>query len=125
MDGAPPQNPRAHTTLMVCGRQVAMVPTNRAVQQIEVRLGIGLPTLIARFMSDDIRIRDINVVVEECVLGAGYTGKDGRGGMFDYDAIGEDILRNFAAYSVAVGSMLGQVFGPSVPKDAPPPSAAG
>lgn len=123
MDGGP-ANLRAWTPIRVCGREVAIVPTNRAVQTIEVRLNIGMPALIARFMSGDLRVRDMNVVVDECLRGAGYVGKDGQGGMFDYDAIGEDIMANLTGYSNSVGQMLGQVFGPSLPKDEPPPRAA-
>lgn len=117
-------NPRGWTPVRVCGRDVAMVPTNRAVQQIEVRIGIGLPGLMSRFFGGDVRVRDLNVVVDECLKGAGFTGKDGAGPMFEYDAIGEDILRNFSTYSTAVAVVLGHVFGPSSPKDEPPPSAA-
>jgi hypothetical protein len=101
-----------------------MVPTNRALQTIETRLGVGLPRLLARFFGGDVWIRDINVVVFECLKGAGYAGKDGTGSMFEYDQIGEDIVANFSAYSEAVGQLLGAVFGPSVPKAEPPPSAA-
>jgi hypothetical protein len=122
MDGGV-ANPRAWTPIRVCGRDVALVPTNRAVQQIEVRLGVGMPGLLGRFFGGDIRIRDLNIVVDECLKGAGFTGKDGGGSMFEYDQIGEDILAHYSAYCVAVGSMLGQVFGAPDPKGAPAPSA--
>jgi hypothetical protein len=125
MDGGGKVNPRGYTPLRVCGREVALVPTNRAVQQIEVRLGIGLPALLARLMADDIRVRDLNVIVEECLKGAGFSGKDGSGAMFDYDEIGEDILRNLSTYTLAVGAVLGGAFGNAGPKAEPPPSAAG
>lgn len=124
MDGGGISNPRGWTPLRVCDREVALVPTNRAVQQIEVRLNIGIPGLMARFFSGDVRVRDINVIVEEGLKGAGYAGKDGAGAMFEYDAIGEDIVRHFGDYSKAVGELLGRIFGAPDPKDGPPPSAA-
>jgi hypothetical protein len=124
MDGGGIKNPRGWTAITICGRDVAMVPTNRAIQQIEVRLNIGMPGLIARFFNGDVRVRDINVVVEECLRGGGYVGKDGGGAMFSYEEIGEDILARFSEYAATLGVLLAQVFGPALPKDAPPPSAA-
>lgn len=116
---------RGEVPLDICGRSVAIAPTYRAIESIEVRLGIGIPALLTRALSGDIRIRDIAVVVYEGLRGAGFSGRNGAGDLFSIDDIGEDVLENLTAYSVAVGGFLGNALGGPLAKkeDAPDPES--
>lgn len=102
---------RGEVQLQVCGRSVAIAPTYRALESIEARLGVGVPALLGRVLSGDVRVRDMAVIVHEGLKGAGVGGPNGKAEAFSMDEIGEDVLANFTDYATCVGQFLGNALG--------------
>lgn len=121
---ARPASIRGEVDLLVCGRQVRIAPTFPAIDSIEARLRCGLPELLQRSARGDVRIRDLAIMVQEGLRGAGYRGQDGEGDLVSFHQIGEDVLRNFGHYAVKVGEFLGNALGGPVEKKDLPPSGA-
>lgn len=102
---------RGEVQVTVCGKPLSLAPTFRAIEQIEIRLGVGLPYLLSRVLSGDVRIRDLTVVIYEGLKGAGHGGANGKGDVLSIDEIGEDVLANFGELSPKIGTFLGNALG--------------
>lgn len=114
---------RGEVSLEVCSKPASIAPTYRAIEAIELRLGIGLPAILSRLLSGDVRMRDLTICAQEGLRGAGQRGPNGKGDLIEYEELGEDVLQHFAAYSEAVSKMLANALGGGKPgkEQAPPP----
>lgn len=112
---------RGEVSITLCGKSLSLAPTYRAIEGIELRLGVGVPHLLGRALSGDVRIRDLAVIVHEGLKGAGHTGANGKGEAFSIEEIGEDVLARFGEITLVVGVFLGNALGGSSEKKAPAP----
>lgn len=126
MDGGtqPAAGIRGEVSATVCGRVVSLAPTYQALELIEQRLGVGIPALLMRSMSGDIRLRDLVTVVHEGLRGAGHVGKNGQDYLFSREQIGEDVCERFSDYAEVVGKFLGNALGRPLAKKAQAAEAA-
>ncbi len=113
---------RGEVVLDVCGKALSIAPTYRAIESIELRLGVGVPQLLGRVLSGDVRVRDLAVIVHEGLKGAGHSGRDGKGEVLSVDQVGEDVLARFGDYASKVGEFLGNALGGATEKKADAPS---
>lgn len=111
-----PENIRGEVPVKICGKDLSIAPTYRAIEAIELRLGCGIPELLGRAINGEARIRDYAVIVHEGLKGAGHGGANGKGELFSLDEVGEDVLGNFTDYSRWVGEFLGNALGGRSPK---------
>lgn len=113
---------RGEVILDCCGKSLSIAPTYRAIESIELRLGVGVPQLLGRVLSGDVRVRDLAVIVHEGLKGAGHGGRDGKGEALSVDQVGEDVLLRFGDYAAKVGEFLGNALGGASEKKADAPS---
>lgn len=106
---------RKEVHLTVCGKPASIVATYRAIEAIELRLGMGLLAVLGRLLSRDIRFRDLTICAQEGLRGAGHGGPNGKGEFVEYEVLGEDIVQNYAAYAEAVSAMLANALGGGKP----------
>lgn len=97
---------RGEVTITVCGEELSLAPTYKAIEAIIRRLDKGPHALLNRFTGGDPRHTDMLVLVEEGLRGAGHLGANGSKPRFTTEQIADDIVDRFSEYLMPVLTLL-------------------